>query len=155
MVDAREERLKQAYSRFRQNRESEKDSEDSHQAGDRSIGEGFEPPTTQVEAIFDQVRSMTKRYGILPPPPFLPDFKVPASHREENTDALERLEKLEKVEQLKETPKTRKCPNCTFENVESANFCQRCGEALTEDPQGDQTLKEDWRHKRRNVGLDK
>jgi len=132
--------------RARRLREQGQPDEDPQQAGT------FEPPTAQIEAIFDQVRSMTKRYGILPPPPFLPDIKIPASHREENTDALERLQKLEKVEEPK--PKTRKCQNCTFENDESANFCQRCGEALTEEQGPEEPIRDPWFKKRRH-GLEK
>jgi len=143
-----------AYRRIREAREELPSTSQDQQAGER-----FELPTSQVEDILATAKEMSKKYGILLPPPFNPFDslpKIPASHREENSDVLERLERLEKVEeQPKETPKpTRKCPNCNFENDELASFCQRCGESL-EDPQGPQPGKEDWRHKRRNVSLEK
>ncbi len=97
--------------------------EDTQQAG----GE-FEPPTARIEEILGFARDTARKYNILPPPPFLPDFKIPTSRREENNGVVERLPKITETPKTEpEQPPQITCPRCRSSNSITGKFCAFCG----------------------------
>ena len=94
-------------------------------------GEGessFESPLPQVEAILSQAKELSKRYGILLPPPFSPfdSFpRLPAARK----DAVERMPNLEEVkEKPGPAPEPQiNCPRCGVPSPVGTKFCQTCG----------------------------
>lgn len=115
-----EEKRRRALRTIRESRGEEESYEEP--------SESFEAPTAQIEHVLEQARTLSKKFGILLPPPFSPfdSFpKLPAS-REERT--LEKIEKLPKVEEPKvqKEPKIT-CPKCKSTNSLTAKFCSTCG----------------------------
>ena len=91
-------------------------------------------PLPQIEAIFSQAKELSKRYGILLPPPFSPFDSFPRLPVARKDDAVERVERMPKVEEVKETkpeaPKPQpqiNCPRCGVPSPVGTKFCPTCG----------------------------
>jgi ribosomal protein L37E len=98
--------------------------EDSQQAG-----EGFEPPTARISEILETAREISKRYGILLPPPFSPFESLPKLQERSRSNMLEdvpRVPELPKKEEPKPEP-TIVCSRCGTPNNISTLYCSRCG----------------------------
>jgi hypothetical protein len=98
--------------------------EDSQQAG-----EGFEPPTARISEILETAREMSRRFGIVLPPPFNPLESLPKLQERSRSNMLEdvpRVPELPKKEEPKPEP-TMICSRCGTPNNISTLYCSRCG----------------------------
>ena len=103
----------------------------------RNRGEEPEPsggsPLPQIEAILSQAKELSKRYGILLPPPFSPFDSFPRLPAARKEDAVERMERMPKLEEVKEKPEAPKpqpqinCPRCGVPSPVGTKFCPTCG----------------------------
>jgi ribosomal protein L37E len=108
---------------LRRRKRAQEQAEDSQQAGT------FEPPTAKIDEILETAREMSRRYGILLPPPFSPFESLPKLPEKSRSNPLEdmpRLPELPKKEEPKSEP-TIVCSRCGTPNNESALYCSRCG----------------------------
>ena len=103
--------------RFRRLRPRQSDDPEFQQAGEFAV--------PQVEYILDQVRTITNKFGILPPFPLLP--QIP--RRENDADAVARMPKLEEVKEVPkpEAPKPQiNCPRCHSPSPVGTRYCSVC-----------------------------
>jgi hypothetical protein len=101
--------------------------EESQQAG-----EGFEPPTARIEEILETARDMSRRFGIVLPPPFSPFESSPKLPERSRSNALEdmvRVPELPKKDEPKPEP-TIVCSRCGTQNNTLSIYCSRCGGCL-------------------------